>query len=44
MEKIHNPRVIFNQENNLDLAELVEEEATHTETLLDNGRMPTLLN
>ena len=39
MEKIHNPRVIFNQENNLDLAELVEEEATHIETPLDSDGM-----
>ena len=44
IEELHTPRVIFNQENKLDPAELLEEEANQTETPLDNGGTPPLLN
>ena len=44
IEELHTLWVLFNQDNKLDPAELVEEEATQPETLLDNGGTPQLLN
>ena len=44
IEELHNPRVIFNQDNELDPAKLVEEEANQAETPLYNGGTPPLLN
>ena len=44
IEELHTPRMLFNQKNELDPAEIVEEEATQTETPLDNGGTPPLLN
>ena len=44
LEEIHLPRVIFNQNNDLDPVDLLEEEATQTETPPDNGWNPPLLN
>ena len=44
IEELHTPWVIFNQVNKLDPAELVEEEATQTETPPYNGRTPLIFN
>ena len=43
IEELHTLWAILNQDNELEPTELVEEEATHTETLLDNCGMPPLL-
>ena len=44
LEDLNTPRVIFNQEDDLEPTDIVEEEATQTETPLYNGGTPPLPN